>query len=78
MTTYRLIHSHGRPEYAVWVRDGDTQRWHCWGQVHSPEDHPNLLEEINSGKYFNSNYSGYHNYVEIKFLPNDGNHSPNR
>ena len=74
---YRLIHSHGVPYYAVWVKDRKTERWHCWGQVNSPDDHPNLLSEINNGVYFNSNYSGDHDYIDIQYLPNDGKHSPN-
>ena len=74
---YRLIKSKGSPKYAVWVKDRNSGRWHCWGQVDSPDSYPNLLDDINSGKYFNSNYKGYHDYVDIKYLPNDGAHNPN-
>lgn len=73
-----LIKSNGAPKYAVWVRDRNTQRWHCWGQVADPEGYPNLLEEINSGKYYNSNYKDNHDYDAIQYLPNDGEHCPNK
>lgn len=73
----QLIKSKGVPKYTVWVKDRTTGRWYGWGQVHTPDDHLNLLEDINSGKYFNSNYTDKPDFVEIQYLPNDGNHNPN-
>lgn len=74
---YRLIKSRGYPKYAVWVKDRSTERWHCWGQIDNPENYPDLLDEINSGKYYNSNYKGDHDYIDIQYLLNDGKHCPN-
>ena len=59
-----LIKSKGAPEYVVWVKDRRTSKWHAWGQVHSPEDYPNLLEDINAGKYYNRTHKDNHDYVE--------------
>lgn len=75
-STINFIKSKGTPRYSVWVKDKISGKWHCWGQVHSPDDYPNLLDDINSGKYYNKFYKGNCNYIEIQYLLNDGEHLP--
>ena len=72
------LRSKGKPEYCVWAYNKLTKKWDCWGEVHSAKDYPNMLELINNNSFFHSIYEGNNNYEKVVYLPNDGNHNPNR
>lgn len=62
----------GTPRYGIWLKDTDSGKWHCWGQAHEIDEQPNVLEEINSGKYIHHFYNDCRNYCEVRYVPLDG------
>lgn len=73
------IKSKGTPKYTVWAFNSDTNKWDCWGLVHSTKDYPDMLERINRGDFHHSQYKGHNNYTKICYLRDDDeNGNPNR
>ena len=49
------------------------------GEVHSPEDYPDMLEKINNGDFRHTSHTGNNNYTKIYYQPNeDVGNTPNR
>lgn len=73
------IKSKGVPRYNVWAYNKITNKWDCWGEVHSPEDYPDMLEKINNGDFRHTSHTGNNNYTKIYYQPNeDVGNTPNR
>lgn len=73
------LKSRGTPLFTVWALNSKTNKWDCWGEVHSPEDYPDLLERINRGDFWHRFHKGEGQYTKIYYNKNgDYNTTPNR